>query len=241
MNDDIITQPWNYEDNGTSCHGLISAKRDSNHKLPAVLVVHDWTGRNAFAQNKIQQLAELGYIGLAVDMYGEARTGQTNEEKSALMAPLMSHRSHLRQRIHSALDAARKLDNVNPHKIAVMGFCFGGLCALELARSGAHIVGSISVHGLLHADLKLKSGVVHARILALHGYDDPMVTHSQLIDFSNEMTALKADWQVHIYGNTLHAFTNPLANDKNFGTVYNPVADKRSWIAITNFLREIFE
>ncbi len=241
MSDNVITEQWAYQDNNTRCDGLVSYQREQKAKLPAILVVHDWTGRNAFAENKIQQLAALGYVGLAVDMYGEGRTGQNNEEKSALIAPLMSNRPHLRERIHSALDAARKIDHVDPHKIAVMGFCFGGLCALELARSGAHIRGAISVHGLLHKDDALKSGVIHAKILALHGYDDPMVKPEQLIEFSNEMTTANADWQMHVYGNTVHAFTNPLANDKNFGTVYNPVADKRSWIAITNFLREIFE
>jgi dienelactone hydrolase len=233
------TQKINYLHGDTHCEGFMAYGDEK--KRPLVLVVHDWTGRNAHAENKAQLMTQWGYVGFAVDMYGEGRNGQNTDEKRSLMEPLMSDRNIIRQRLTAAITAAKKFPFVEAEKIAIIGFCFGGLCALELARSGDSILGAVSVHGLLHQDSKLQSKPISAKILALHGYDDPMVPPDQIINFAHEMTACKADWQCHLYGNTMHAFTNPLANDKNFGTVYNPVADKRAFDTISHFLKEIFE
>lgn len=207
---------------------------------PAVIIVHDWSGRNEFAENKAQKIAELGYVGFAVDMYGEGKLGTTNEQKSTLMSPLMKDRRIIRARLQAALHEARQLPSVDPKKIAVIGFCFGGLCALELARTGADIVGAVTFHGLLHHDPNLTTATIHAKILALHGYDDPMVSPEKVLDFAKEMTEAKADWQLHAYGHTQHAFTNPNAHDNSLGLVYNEVANQRSWISFVNFLEEIF-
>lgn len=236
----MLTRHLTYQDGNTPCEGFLAQQDDQ--KRPAVLVVHDWTGRNAFAEKKAELLAQWGYVGLAVDMYGHGQSGSTNEEKTALMAPLMSDRTLIRQRLLAAISALQKIPSVDSDKIAVIGFCFGGLCALELARSEHSILGAVSVHGLLDKDKQLSTtNPIKAKILALHGYDDPMVTPESVQHFAHEMTEHKADWQVHLYGNTVHAFTNPLANDKNFGTVYSPVADKRAFVSIKNFLSEIFE
>jgi dienelactone hydrolase len=128
---------------------------------------------------------------------------------------------------------------VDDSRIAAIGFCFGGLCSLDLARAGADLKGVVSFHGLLGA-LDDNSHPIKAKILALHGHDDPMVPVEQVIAFEKEMTKAGADWQLHTFGNTQHAFTNPLANNPDFGTVYQPEADKRSWILMENFLAEIF-
>lgn len=207
---------------------------------PAVLVIHDWSGRNEFACQQAQKLAELGYIGFAVDMYGDARLGETTEQKQALMMPLVNDRSLLRARIQAALHAVMALDVVDHRRIAVMGFCFGGLCALDLARSGADIVGAASFHGLLNKPHNLPCPPIKAKILVMHGYDDPMVTPADVNGFCQEMTDAGADWQVHMYGHTKHAFTNPQAHDQQMGTVYNANATRRSWQSMTNFLEDVF-
>jgi dienelactone hydrolase len=206
---------------------------------PAVIVAHDWSGRNEFACQKAEKLAELGYVGFALDMYGRGQVGKTNEEKMALMKPLMEDRNLLTQRMLVAVETVKRLEIVRASHIAAMGYCFGGACVLDLARSGAEVRGVISVHGLLSAP-ELPPNQIHAKVLALHGHDDPMVSPEQVALFEKEMTDYAADWQLHIYGHTKHAFANPAAHDHQLGTVYNEVADSRSWQAAKNFLTEIF-
>jgi dienelactone hydrolase len=209
-------------------------------RRPAVLISHAWAGRDEFANDKAKKLAELGYVGFALDMYGKGIVGESREENSKLMQPFIQNRAVLQQRIKAALSAVKLLPWVDDSKIAAMGFCFGGLCVLDLARTGVDIKGVVSFHGLFNAPDNIHNTPINAKVLALHGYDDPMALPGQLIEFQNEMTKAGADWQVHSYGQTMHAFTNPVANDPNFGTVYKPEADSRSWIAMQNFLTEIF-
>ena len=213
---------------------------EEKYKRPAVIVVHDWSGRNAFACNKAKLLADMGYVGFAVDMYGEGRIGETLEEKQALMEPLANDRRLLRKRIQAGLDAMLTLSEVDNQRIAVIGFCFGGMCALDLARSGASIKGAVSFHGLLNKPDGLANSTIKAKILVLHGYEDPMAPPEHVMDFAKEMTEADVDWQIHWYGNTQHAFANPNAFNKELGTVYNPTAEKRSWQATKNFLEELF-
>ncbi len=229
-----------YKDGDVSCHGFAAYDDSFQSKRPLVLVAHDWTGRNELAMTRAQDLASIGYVGFAIDMYGEGKNGQTNDEKMALMQPLMDDRALLARRINAALTAARTISVADRHRVAVMGYCFGGLCALDLARSGADITGAISFHGLLGAPAGLDNKATKVKILALHGWSDPMATPEQVNDFAEEMTNAKVDWQLHAYGNTLHAFTNPNANDVELGTVYNKTADDRSWLAALNFFAEIF-
>ncbi len=236
------TQEFDYEDQGTRLKGFYAFDEavGSKDKKPLVLVSHDWSGCNDFAREKARKLAGLGYCGFALDMFGEGRQGKTTEEKSALIQPLVSNRPLLLQRIQAALSAAKKLPGVDQHKIAAIGFCFGGLCVLDLARSGAEICGVVSFHGLLNAPQSLPQTTIRAKVLALHGYEDPMVPPAQVEAFAKEMTQAKADWQIHIYGNTMHAFTNPQAHDPSFGTVYESKADHRSWQSMKDFFTEIF-
>jgi dienelactone hydrolase len=139
------------------------------------------------------------------------------------------------------LQTLRAQDPVDPDKIAAMGFCFGGLCVLDLARTGADLRGVVSFHGLLAAPGNTAGSTVKAKILVLHGHDDPMVPAEDIRLLQEELTKAGSDWQFHAYGNTMHAFTNPVANDPDFGTVYQPLADKRSWQAMRSFLEECFE
>lgn len=234
------TSNYIYHDNKQELHGFLAYEDGVDTLRPAVIVAHDWTGRNEFACQKAQLLAEMGYIGFALDMYGHARMGVTIDEKKALMDPLANDRSKLRQRIVAALDALISIPNVDSNRIAVIGFCFGGLCALDLARSGADIKGAVSFHGLLNKPDNFESQKIKAKILVAHGYDDPMVKPDQVNTFCQEMTKANADWQMHMYGHVQHGFTNPQAHDNNLGIIYNQVAAERSWLAMTNFLQEIF-
>lgn len=236
----MFTSNHNYYHEDQNLDGYLAYEGNIDTPRPAVLVMHDWSGRNEFACQKAEMLAKLGYLGFAVDMYGEGRIGDTVEEKQALMMPLANDRGLLRARVLAAFDTVVGMDAVDNQRIAVMGFCFGGLCALDLARSGADLVGAISFHGLLNKPHDLPSSTIKAKILALHGYDDPMVTPADVNTFCQEMTESGADWQMHMYGHTQHGFTNPLAHDKKSGIIYNSLAASRSLQLMTAFLKEVF-
>ena len=236
----IFSNTVNYLDGGTLLQAFFAYDDTFEGRRPAVLISHAWGGRDEFVNNKAKQLAELGYVAFALDMYGQGILGKTPEENAALMQPFIDDRKKLQQRINAALYAVSLLPWVDDNKIAAIGFCFGGLCVLDLARSGADLKGVVSFHGLLNEPQTKATKPVVAKVLALHGHDDPMATVEQVNTFCQEMTDLKVDWQIHQYGNTMHAFTNPIANDPSFGTVYNEVADKRSWQTMKNFLAEIF-
>ncbi|MFA5959900.1 MAG: dienelactone hydrolase family protein [Tatlockia sp.] len=234
------TSNYLYHHGEQELYGYLAYDDSQDKSRPAVLVVHDWTGRNDFACAQTELLAGMGYVGFAVDMYGQGRLGETTQEKMALMEPLANDRLLLRERIRSAYDALIGMVEVDDKRIAVIGFCFGGLCALDLARSGAELKGVVSFHGLLDKPKDVPNQPIHAKILALHGYDDPMVPPTQVKDFCDEMTEAQVDWQLQVYGNTQHAFTNPKACDVHLGTVYNAKSAQRAFRAMADFLQEIF-
>jgi dienelactone hydrolase len=236
----LQTQKMKYQDGNIVLEGYIANDAAKKGKKPAILVAHDWSGRNEFADKKAEKLAELGYIGFALDMFGIGKLGKTNEEKMALIQPFVNDRAALRERVIAAFEAVKTVPEVDTSKIGAIGFCFGGMCVLDLARSGADVKGVVSFHGLLHAPEHLEQRKISSKVLALHGFDDPMVSHEQVLGFEKEMTNAKVDWQLHVYGGTMHAFMNPQANDPGFGTVYHSVAEKRAWIAMQNFFNEIF-
>ncbi len=173
-------------------------------------------------------------------MYGQARLGKTKDEKRELMTPLRENRGALSTRMLAAFNTVSKLAEVDSSKVAALGYCFGGLCVLDLARTGINIKGVVSFHGLLSVPEDALLKTIAAKILVLHGYDDPLIPPEDLNNFAIEMTQRKADWQLHIYGLTAHSFTDPKANDDEMGLHYNATADRRSWQSTTQFLEEIF-
>ena len=213
---------------------------DSRSAAPAVAVAHTWAGRGEFEESKARALAEQGYVGFAIDMYGKGVRGTSVEENTALMTPLVENRAVLQQRINRAVEVLREQPGVDAGKTAAMGFCFGGLCVLDLARSGSDGLGVVSFHGLFNAPESPPNQAITAKVLCLHGYDDPMAQPDSLLSLASEMSEAGVDWQVHAYGNTLHAFTNPEANDPDMGTVYSADADRRAFQALDNFLTELF-
>jgi len=226
-----------YHHDEQELRGWMALPKDIAKPCPAVMVIHDWSGCNEMAKARAQLLAEQGYIGFAVDMYGEGRCGHTNEEKQTLMQPLLADRLLLRARVLAAVRVLEGMPEVKPNALAAIGFCFGGLCALDLARAGAKIQGVISFHGLLHAPTLVRQKI-HAKILVLHGYRDPMVRPQDLIDFAAEMEDV--DWQMHVYGQAKHAFTNPLAHDQALGLIYDEAVAKHAFQEMNDFLQELF-
>ncbi|PPD38560.1 MAG: carboxymethylenebutenolidase [Methylobacter sp.] len=236
----IVTNTVNYLDGELVLEGYFAFDDAQAGRRPAVLISHAWGGRDGFVADKAEKLAGLGYLGFALDMYGNGVLGASPEENGRLMQPFIDDRAMLQRRIKAALATVRLMPWVDDSKIAAIGFCFGGLCVLDLARTGAEIKGVVSFHGLLGAPGNLEGQPIKAKVLALHGHDDPMVRVEQVVAFEQEMTRAGVDWQVHAYGHTMHAFTNPVANNPDFGTVYQADADRRSWVAMQNFLAEIF-
>lgn len=217
------------------------ATPDENKKRPAVLLLHAWEGRNEFVEQKANDYASKGYVGIALDTYGKGVRGNSKEECSALITPFMEDRTFLAKRLFTGFEMAKKLPYVDPNKMVAIGFCFGGLCVLDLFRHGADLKGAISVHGLLgQPDPNPKKYNTNTKVLALTGYNDPMVKPEQVAEFQHELDHSKADWEMVVYGNTMHAFTNPKANDKDFGTVYSALVAKRAFLAIDTFIEECF-
>ena len=237
----IVSNTINYLDEGILLEGFFAYDEAIVGMRPTVLIAHAWAGRDEFVDEKAKKFAEMGYFAFALDMYGQGVHGKSLDENAALMQPFMDDRAMLQQRIQAALRAVKCTPWANEHKIAAIGFCFGGLCVLDLARTGADIQGAISFHGLLHGPLNLEMQKIKAKILVMHGHDDPMNPPETVRALEDELTLVGADWQLHQYGKTQHAFTNPMANNPDIGTVYQPDADQRSWQSMKNFLAEIFD
>ncbi len=236
----ISMRPIDYSHEGIAFEGLLAVDGAITGKRPAVLISHAWAGRGPVEEDYARRLAELGYAGFALDLYGKGVFGKTTEECQALMSPLADNRPHLQARLLNVVEVVKKLPEVDASNIVVMGFCFGGLCALDVARTGADIKGVASFHGLFSAPGNAKGAKIKAKVVAYHGWDDPMVKPDAVKAFGVEMTAAGADWQLHAYGGVMHAFTNPDANDPSFGTVYNERAADRSWESFKDFLTECF-
>ena len=236
----IDTRTVEYRDGDTVLEGYMAWDDTAHDPRPGVLVSHAWAGRGEFEESRAERLAELGYVGFALDVYGKGVLGDSKEENSALMQPMLDDREMLQRRLHLALEQMRKQKEVDPAKVAAMGYCFGGLCVLDLARTGVDIQGVASFHGLFMKPGNTDENKISAKVLVMHGWDDPMATPDQVLGLTEELKTMNADWQIHAYGNTTHAFTNPSANDPEFGTVYSPVADARSWQNLQLFLAELF-
>ena len=231
------TEKITYQSGDNSFEGFLAQPEgDSN---PCVLIAHTWAGRDAFVEEKAKLLTELGYAAFAIDMYGDGKIGTSNEENAGMMQPLLDDRDELAKRALASLDAASKIDSIDASKIVIMGYCFGGLVAMDLARTGADIKGAVSFHGFL-AGPENSTNEIKAKLLALHGDSDPMVGQDQIESFRQEMTSKKVDWQLHVFGGAMHSFTNPEANDPDFGAVYSKNADERSWKIFTDLLKELF-
>jgi dienelactone hydrolase len=209
--------------------GAVSGKR------PAVLIAPTFMDRSPFEIDKAEKIAALGYVGFAIDLFGVDIQPTSFEEAGKAMTALNSNRKALAARMLAALERARALEVTDSDKVAAIGFCFGGKCVLDLARTGADVLGVATFHGIFDAPPFATAAAIPAKILALHGWDDPLAKPEDVIAFAAEMTEKKADWQLHAYGHAEHGFTN-----YNRPEMYRPAADRRSWQAMEAFLAEVF-
>lgn len=238
----LVEKTVEYDQDGTTLEGFHVYDDAVEGKRPAVLVIHQWTGLTDYEKMRARLLAELGYNVFAADIYGKGvRPVPPGAGKEA--GKYKGDRDLYRARLNAGLAVLQKDERTDTAKIAAIGYCFGGTGVLELARSGADIAGVVSFHGSLDAaeGKAAEKGGVKAKVLVLHGAEDPNVPPAQVEALGKELRDAGADWQVVAYGGAVHAFTQKMAgNDNSKGAAYNEKADKRSWEAMKAFFAEIF-
>lgn len=233
-------KPISYSDGNQRLTGFgIQAKNSVNNK-PGILILPAWKGIDIHSKEVAQQLSDLNYTAFIADIYGEGNYPTNTKEAGQQSGFYKTNFLDYQRRIQLALDQLVKL-GANPEQIVVIGYCFGGTGALEVARSKMKVKGVVSFHGGLNKDVARFNNNITAKVLVLHGADDPYVSQQSIVDFQNEMRDGKADWQMIYYADAVHAFTEISAgNDKSKGAAYNEKADKRSWEHMKLFLMEIF-
>lgn len=232
-----------YHAGDVTCRGEVFTPKSANGNLPVVLVVHAWDGLNDEVRSKASRLAqECGYIAFAVDIHGAGKVYEDMADLMPALQPFLEDRVMLTARIQAAVTAAKTIPNADTGRIAAMGYCFGGMTVLDLARADSgDVLGVASFHGGLEPNSLDNPATILPKVLVLHGEDDPMVPPELVASFKQEMSSKQADWQLHSYGHTVHAFTRPAANDPAFGAVYSEAADRRSWQAMRSFFAELFD
>lgn len=212
---------------------------------PGVLVAHTWAGRGEFECGQARALAELGYVGFAADVFGDGRVGTSPEENRANLDGMLADRDLLLRRLRANLEAMQAMGAVDSAATAAVGYCFGGLCVLDMARGRLDVRGVVGFHGLVDpapADTGAGSGrPIEAKVLLCNGAQDPWVPTDKLRALEDELTAAGADWQIHQYGGAMHAFTNPSANSPDAGALYDEVAARRAWRSMADFLGDLFD
>lgn len=237
----LTTRTFDYRYGDVVMDGWLATTASAQTARPTVLIAHAWAGRGDHEQQRAAELAELGYTAVAIDVYGKGVRGTNKEENRALMTPLLEDRALLQGRLLAALDAAREQPEVQRDRVAGIGFCFGGLCVLDLARAGAEVLGVASFHGIFKRPDNIAANTrINAKVLALHGYDDPMAPPEDMQGLAEELSRAGADWQIHAYGHTQHSFAVPGADDAAMGIRHDPAAERRSMQALRNFLEELF-
>jgi len=236
----VVTRDVTYEDGGVKLTGFL-AYDDAKVGVPGVLIVPQWTGLTDYERGRAQQLAGLGYVAFCADVYGDGHVAADMKEAGTLAGQYKKDRALFRSRLRAALAALRRSPTVDPERCAAIGYCFGGTGVLELARSGADVLGVVSFHGGLDSPSPADGKNIKAKVLILHGADDPFSSKADIAALEKELKDAGVDYQMVFYSGAVHAFTQPMAgNDPSRGVAYNERADKRSWIAMQDFFKEIF-
>jgi dienelactone hydrolase len=237
----ITSRAVEYRQGDTALEGWLARPAAGSTARPGVLVVPDWTGVGPFARQRAEALAALGYVALAADVYGKGVRPGTPQEAAATAGRYKSDRALLRARVAAGLAELARQPGVDPARLAAIGYCFGGTAAIELARSGAALAGVVSFHGGLDSPTPADGRNIRAKLLVLHGAEDPFVPEADVKAFEAELRAARVDWQMVKYAGAVHSFTNPAAgNDVSRGAAYDAAADRRSWTAMRAFFDEIF-
>lgn len=242
MREEVI----DYQLEGKNYKGLLVFDEGTKEARPGILIAHAYKGLDTFAKEKARDLASLGYVAFAADLYGDGLTTTSAEEAMKLMQPLFVDRATLRKRIVGSFDVFKKFPQVDPKRIGAIGFCFGGATLIELLRSGSPVKGVVSFHGILGSHVGDKQAKLEpnhytpgSAILILNGYEDPMVPESDVSSIQKELNDANIDWQMTTYGHTKHAFMNPEAHQGPMQ--YSPTVSKRAWASMELFFKEILK
>ena len=238
----VKTRIVEYKQGDTVLEGYLAWDDAKSAKRPGVLVVHEWTGINDHIRQRTEMLAKLGYVAFAADIYGKGVRPAVAADAAKIAGIYKNDRALMRARARAGLEELKIQKFVDPQRLAVIGFCFGGTSVLELARDGADVKGIVTFHGGLSTPTPQDARNIKGKVLALHGADDPFVKADEVAAFQDEMRKAHVDWQFVSYGNAVHSFTNIAAGtDNSKGAAYNEKADKRSWQAMKAFFAEIFK
>lgn len=234
----ISREPISFDIDGATHEGMYVSV--GGGAKPCVAVMHHWAGRAEDMIEMAERMTDWGYNGFACDLYGGARTGSNPDENREMMGPLVGDRALLEKRMLANLQAAAGHAGTAAGRMAAIGFCFGGLCVLDLARANAPVLGVASFHGLLKPRPDGGTDAIKPKVAIHHGWDDPMAPPEEVVAIGKELTDRKADWQFHAYGGAMHAFTTAHANMPDHGLQYNASAHRRSWASLKDFLAEVF-
>jgi len=241
----IVGKAVEFSAQGVVMKGYLAYDENIKGKRPGVLVIHEWWGLNDYARKRARMLAELGYTGLAVDMYGEGKEAMHPDDAGKFSSELMKNFDVAKIRFIAAMDFLKRQATVDPIRIAAIGYCFGGGVVLNMARQGVDLKGVASFHGSLNAVKPAQVGNVKAKILVLHGGDDKFIPTEQIEAFKQEMKSAGANFQFVSYLGAVHSFTNPeadaLGKKFNMAIAYNADADRKSWDELNKFLSTIFK
>ena len=233
-----MAETLEYSEGGITFQAHV-ALPEGGDRRPAVLVAHAFTGQCDFERGRADALARLGYVGVALDVYGKGKQNLTQEQAGPECGALQTDRALLLRRLRAGVDAVRNHARVDGGRIAAIGYCFGGLSVLDLARGNAPLRGVVSFHGVFTPPNLGPQAPISPKILVLHGWDDPWAKPEAVVDLARELTDAKADWQIHAYGHAGHAFTDRAVAKTDGGFGHDEPADRRSWRAATDFLVEI--
>jgi dienelactone hydrolase len=237
----VVHRAVDYTHDGVALEGYLAYDDAVQGKRPGVLIVHQWMGLTDNERMRADMLAGLGYVALATDVYGQGIRPQSVAEASEQAGKFYGDRYLYRARLQAGLAELKRQEGVDQDRLAAIGYCFGGAGALELARSGAGLVGAVSFHGNLDTPLPAAAGDIKGKVLVCHGAVDPYVKPEAVHGFLEEMEGAGVDYQLIMYGGAVHAFTQKGAgNDPSKGAAYDEAADRRSWIAMKDFFAEIF-
>lgn len=237
----LAGQPLAYLDGAVKLEGYLAQPQNAKGAVPGIVIVHQWMGVSDHERRVAEELAGLGYAALAADIYGAGVRPANTKEAGALAGTYRNDRALYRSRVRAALETLKKQKGVDPGRLAVIGYCFGGTGALEAARAGMPVKGVVSFHGGLKAGGGDTPGTITAKVLVCHGADDPSVPPSEVAAFQDELRQAKADYTFIAYGGAVHAFTQKEAgNDPSKGAAYQEAAARRSWQHMKDFFQELF-
>jgi dienelactone hydrolase len=240
LKEEVVT----YISNGVSLKGFVVYDQSIQGKRPAILVVPEWWGLNDYAKNRARQLAELGYIAMAIDVYGDGITASNPQQAQELASPFYKNPQLAKSRLDAALSKVKEFKQTDSTNLAAIGYCFGGSVVLNSAKLGINLKGVVSFHGGL-TGVPATKNLLKAQILVCHGANDKFVPEKDVADFKHSLDSIGAEYIFKVYPNATHAFTNPDATKTgkqfNMPIEYNEAADKASWIEMKNFLANIFK